>query len=112
MSVKPLDRQYTGTQRVDPAAHDWVVTDLPGFLIKPIYEDQQTGERTMLMKIEPGAFAASHCHDQLEEVFVLEGTFYDDENVYSVGQYCQRAVGAFHTAGSQSGCVVLLIYRP
>jgi len=111
MSVTPLDRQKVGTHRINLPARDWELTDLHGFLVKPIFEDKRTGERTMLMKILPGAFAESHCHDQLEEVFILEGTFYDDENVYSAGHYCQRAVGAFHTAGSQDGCVVLLVYR-
>lgn len=111
MSDAPMDRQKTGSHRLDVAAQEWTLTDLPGFLIKPIFEDKKTGERTLLMKIEPGAFASAHCHDQLEEIVILEGTFYDDEHVYKPGQYCQRAVGALHTAGSQEGCVVLLIYR-
>ena len=65
----------------------------------------------MLMKIEPGATVPTHAHDQLEEIYVLEGDFYDEEHHYRPGQYLQRAIGAMHTAGSVSGGTVLLIYR-
>lgn len=106
-----VGRQAAGSRFLDPATRPWEPTDAPGFLVKPIFKDAATGETTMLMKIEPGAFFPAHAHDQLEEIFVLEGEFYDEAQTYRAGQYCQRAVGAPHTSGSKSGCTVLLIYR-
>lgn len=106
-----IDRQTTGSRCVDPAARDWQKTEAPGFLIKPIFKDAASGETTLLMKIEPGAYTPAHAHDRLEEIFVLDGDFYDEERSYGPGQYCQRAIGAMHTAGSRNGGTVLLIYR-
>ena len=52
-----------------------------------------------------------HSHDQREEILVLEGSFSDQDNTYAAGQYCIRAAGAEHETFSESGNVVLLIYR-
>jgi anti-sigma factor ChrR (cupin superfamily) len=106
-----IARQTVGSRFVDPTAQPWQPTDTPGFLIKPIFKDPTTGETTLLMRIEPGAYFPPHAHDQLEEIFILEGEFADEERTYGPGQYCQRAIGASHTAGSAGGCTVLLIYR-
>jgi anti-sigma factor ChrR (cupin superfamily) len=106
-----IGRQTTGSYFVDPARLEWHQTDAPGFLVKPIFMDKVTGESTLLMKIEAGACFPAHSHEHLEEIFVLEGEFYDEERTYGAGCYCQRAAGASHTAGSKSGCTVLLIYR-
>ena len=106
-----IGRQTAGSVFVDPNSRPWEETDAPGFLVKSIFKDAATGETTSLMKIEAGAFFEAHAHDQLEEIFVLEGDFYDDACSYGPGQYCQRAIGASHTAGSKNGCTVLLVYR-
>ncbi|MBP5857408.1 cupin domain-containing protein [Marivibrio halodurans] len=111
MTTKAIDRQRTGSRFVDPGEQAWRETDAPGFLIKPIFEDSRTGESTLLMRIEPGAFTPAHAHDRLEEIFVLDGDFHDEERTYGPGHYCQRAIGASHTAGSKGGCTVLLVYR-
>ncbi|MGF6261863.1 anti-sigma factor ChrR (cupin superfamily) [Paraburkholderia youngii] len=66
----------------------------------------------MLMRVAPGAYAESHSHTLLEEIYVLEGEFADENNHYGKGQYCIRAAGTPHTASSESGCTVLLVYRP
>lgn len=55
--------------------------------------------------------AVPPCVLRLEEIFMLEGYFYDGDRTYRAGQYCQRAIGERHCAGSESGAVVLLIFR-
>src|SRR5215471_274681 len=57
----------------------WQSTDDPGFWIKPVYRNDALGQQTMLMKVDPGAFAETHCHEEFEQVFVLEGSFFDAE---------------------------------
>jgi len=111
MASDTIDRLTSGSRLVDPGLREWEATDAPGFLIKPIFRDERTGDSSMLMRIEPGAFFPAHAHGQLEEILVLEGDFYDEEHSYAPGQYCQRAVGASHTAGSRGGCVVFVVYR-
>lgn len=112
VSTVPVGRETTGSHFIDPETHVWQTTDTPGFLVKPVFHDPATGASTTLMRIEPGAYAPPHAHDQLEEILVLDGDFGDEEHRYGPGQYCLRAAGALHTAHSKNGCTVLLIYRP
>ena len=90
----------------------WQPCGAPGFLVKPILEDQGAGLRTWLMKVDPGAWSDAHAHDQIEQIYVLDGTFYDEEKTYQAGEYIVRAAGAMHTAGSETGATVLLFYSP
>ena len=93
-----------------PSAAEWESSAATGFSYKPLFEDAQAGLKTMLMKVEAGALAAPHSHDQLEQVLVLEGEFYDEYRDYGPGDFVVRAPGAMHTGGSRSGATVLLIY--
>lgn len=90
---------------------DWQPTDSPGFRVKPLYEDAARGERTLLMKVDPGAFAPLHAHDgEFEQVYVLEGAFHDQDRTLGAGDYCCRAPGVPHESGSRDGAIVLLVY--
>ena len=83
--------------------------DGPGFLYKALYE--APGCRTWLMRVEPGAYSPPHAHEgELEQIYVLEGSFYDDERLMRAGDFCCRAPGAMHSAGSDEGALVLLVY--
>lgn len=106
-----MERPARGSHVVDPAAREWEATDTPGFWTKPLLADT-SGGTTSLMRIDPGAFAELHGHEQLEEILVLDGEFADQERTYGPGHYCVRAPGAQHTASSTTGCTVLLVYRP
>jgi anti-sigma factor ChrR (cupin superfamily) len=92
------------------ATSDWQPTEAPGFWIRNLLVDPAASATTLLMKIDPGAFFDRHSHDELEQIYVLEGSFYDEDRVLKPGDYCCRAPGAMHTAGSEDGAVVLLVY--
>jgi anti-sigma factor ChrR (cupin superfamily) len=94
------------------AGGDWQPTDSEGFWIRNLLVDPASSATTMLMKIDPGAFAGRHSHAELEQIYVLEGSFYDEERVLRAGDFCCRAPGAMHTAGSEDGAVVFLVYSP
>jgi anti-sigma factor ChrR (cupin superfamily) len=106
----PVRAPVTGSRYLQSALAEWQATDSPGFWIKPLYENAARGEQTLLMKVDPGAFAPLHAHDEFEQVYVLEGSFYDEEKRLEAGDYCCRAAGAMHTAGSDGGAIVLLVY--
>ena len=90
---------------------EWQPSGAEGFWIKPLREDHERGERTLLMKVDPGAWVASHAHeDEFEECFVVEGSFYDEHGTLNAGDYCSREPGEPHTAGSRDGALILLIY--
>jgi anti-sigma factor ChrR (cupin superfamily) len=107
----PLPWPSEGSHHLEGDALDWQPTDAAGFSVKPLLSDPATGARTELWHMEPGAQVGAHSHDQLEEILVLSGEFSDDERTYRAGDYCVRAPGALHTARSERGCTVLVIYR-
>ena len=105
-----LSRPDSGSLVTRSSAAEWESTLAKGFSYRPLFEDAQTGLKTMLMKVEAGALSVPHSHDQLEQVFVLEGGFYDEYRDYGPGDFIVRAPGAMHTGGSRNGATVLLIY--
>ena len=79
--------------------------------MKPLFEDAERGEKTLLMKVDPGAWSPMHTHPgELEQIYVLEGSFYDQDATMGPGDYCCRAPDAGHEAGSKDGAIVLLVY--
>jgi len=107
---KPLVLPRGESASVDAAALDWQDCGAAGFAVKPLLEDSESGLRTWLMKVEAGAFSELHAHDEVEQIYVIEGSFYDQHNTYRAGDYIVRAPGAMHTAGSETGAIVMLFY--
>ncbi|MDH3388950.1 MAG: cupin domain-containing protein [Gammaproteobacteria bacterium] len=97
---------------IDAGTMDWQDCGAEGFYIKPLLEDGSAGMRTWLMKVGAGAFSPLHAHDEFEQIYVLEGSFYDQHKSYGPGEFIVRAPGAMHSAGSEDGAIVLLFYSP
>lgn len=110
--AKPLRLPRLESGCVDAGTVEWQGCGADGFSIKPLLEDSSGGLRTWLMKVEPGASSDLHAHDEIEQIYVLEGSFFDQQKTYRAGEYIIRAPGAMHTAGSDSGALVLLFYSP
>ena len=53
---------------------------------------------------------AGNFYEEFEQIYVLEGSLYDQDNTYQSGQFIIRAPGTMHTTGSENGAVVLLFY--
>ena len=92
------------------AGGGWRPSGTPGFWVKPLVEDEAAGVRTWLMKSDPGASSTLHSHDEIEQIFVLEGTFCDAEATYGPGDFIVRAVGAPHLTTCEQGSLSLVIY--
>jgi quercetin dioxygenase-like cupin family protein len=92
------------------AGRDWEATGSEGFWLKRLYEDPERGERTWLMRMDPGAYSPPHSHDEFEQVYVLEGSFYDEDRLVKAGEFCARSPGAMHSAASDDGALMLVIY--
>jgi anti-sigma factor ChrR (cupin superfamily) len=100
-----------GSMRYASASVEWQPTDAKGFWVKPLFEDTRRGEKTLLMKVDPGAYSPMHTHPgELEQIYVLEGSFYDQDATMGPGDYCCRASDAAHEAGSKTGAIVLRVY--
>jgi anti-sigma factor ChrR (cupin superfamily) len=109
---EPRATPAAGSRYLDPASLEWQ-PDGPHFWTKLLHEDRARGERTLLMKVDPGASFPLHAHEEVEQIYVLSGSFFDQDRTLRAGDYACRAAGAMHTAGSAEGAVMLLIYsRP
>lgn len=108
----PLTLPGADTIDLDSNQIEWQAEDSSGFHNKLLLEDPAAGIRTYLMKVDAGAYSPPHAHEEFEQIYVLEGSFYDQDKTYQPGAFIVRAPGAMHSAGSKNGAVVLLIYTP
>lgn len=92
---------------LDVAAMPWVTTQYPGIQIKVLYQDPATGLLTALFKWEAGAVLPLHEHVELEQTYVIEGSFEDDEGVCTAGNFVWRPPGSRHVARSKDGAVMI-----
>ena len=100
-----------GSVRYASSAAPWQPSGFDGFWMKPLFEDAERGEKTLLMKVDPGAYAPMHTHPgEMEQIYVLEGALYDQGGTLGPGDYCCREPGAAHEAGSLKGAIVLFVY--
>jgi anti-sigma factor ChrR (cupin superfamily) len=74
--------------------------------------DDLRGYRTMVTKVCPGPLGEMHAHDAIEQIYVMEGDFFDDDASYGPGDFVLRMPGTLHRAGSKSGCTMLIVYAP
>ena len=112
MKRKPkLEPTPDGSTYVKPQDMDWKPSPFEGISIKVLYEDKEKGELTCLLKWEPGTHLPFHKHPEIEQTFVLEGSFYDHDGIARAGEYVWRIPGSFHETHSDEGAVILAIYR-
>lgn len=96
---------------VDVVNMDWEVTKFPGIRMKKLFSDGQ-GFETLLLKMEPGAEVPLHEHMAVEQTYVLEGTFEDDEGITTTGNFVWRPAGNTHVAwAGPGGATVIGIFR-
>ncbi len=100
-----------GSTYVDPSTLDWEPTQFDKISMKVLYSDAAAGELTVLLRWEPGAVLPFHKHPEIEQSYVLEGSFYDHDGVCRAGQFVWRRPGSMHETRSDEGCVLLAVYR-
>ena len=84
----------------------------PGISMKTLYRSPDGRSRTQLFKLEPEARSQPHAHDELEQVYVLEGSFFDGERWLRAGDHCVRPPGTVHSSWTEEGAVTLVMYAP
>ncbi|MBB3139707.1 cupin domain-containing protein [Halomonas organivorans] len=97
-------------QVTDTHSLDWQESGITGFQHKILYCDDSGDTETMLIRMAPGAFSDYHAHDRREQLYVIEGDFYDQNHHYRSGNFIVREPNTNHIAGSDGGGLVLLIF--
>lgn len=101
----PLD-----SRNIDVDTLPWKPTPTTGIDMKILVQDEQTGLLTALFRWQPGTVLALHEHVEIEQSYVLEGEFEDDDGVYSQGNFAWRPKGHRHIARSPKGALVLCFF--
>jgi hypothetical protein len=80
----------------------------PGSEWSVLFEDAQTGQRAILVKWKPGyQMGQVDHHESNEIVFVLSGTFVENNRASSPGTYIHHRAGSSHQAYTPDGCTFL-----
>ncbi|MEZ5225873.1 MAG: cupin domain-containing protein [Acidimicrobiales bacterium] len=95
---------------IDPEQMAWQPSDFPGIETKVLWADAATGRSTILFKLAPGAVVPPHEHADVEQTWVLSGTFEDHEGTALPGHYIWRPGGNRHEARSVDGAVILSMF--
>ncbi len=85
----------------------WETTDFPGVsqkLLERVVDDEK-GRETALIKVDPGTTFPDDSLSQREEIFVLEGSLFDEHGDYGQFTFVLNPAGFKHTLSSQDGCV-------
>ena len=82
-----------------------------GVEIKLLYTDKESGARSLMMRLAPGAIYPAHDHSALEECVIVEGDMIIGDLQLHAGDYHAVQAGTRHgEVTSQSGGVVFLRY--
>jgi hypothetical protein len=97
--------------------HPWEEVNVPGFpagaMLKPLYEDEDTGDSTWLLGVLPQwEETRIEKHPVVEEAYQLKGSMVTDRGLFSKGSYFWRPPdiphGPFHTS---EGCLIFFRTR-
>lgn len=106
-----LEPTVGGSIYVDPETLDWEPSQFEKISMKVLYRNDDEGEMTVLLKWEPGAVLPFHKHPEIEQSYVISGSFYDHDGICRAGQYVWRKPGSLHETRTDEGCVLFAVYR-
>jgi anti-sigma factor ChrR (cupin superfamily) len=82
----------------------------PGSYRKVLFHDPVTDMQTWLCKIAPGGVIPFHEHPGIEQTFVLDGSFADDEGICTPGNFVWRPAGSRHIGRAPNGVTFLAFF--
>jgi hypothetical protein len=92
---------------VDSSRADWQEFR-PGSRRKILYEDLGTGQLTMLVQWDSGyRMGIVEHHEYDEHLYILAGTFVDEQRASGPGTYILNRAGSEHQAYTPDGCTFL-----
>ena len=76
--------------------------------IRPLYWEPKFSEEMRLERWGPGTVLAERAFSRGAELFVIDGTFQDDEGRYRAGGWLRLPPGSSHQPRTVQGCTVYL----
>jgi hypothetical protein len=92
---------------VDSSKANWLEFR-PGSRRKVLHEDATTGQVTMLVQWDPGyRMGVLEQHEYDEHLYILTGTFVDQNRASGPGTYILNRAGSEHQCYTPDGCTFL-----
>ena len=91
---------------IQTAEEGWYPGLVPGLTVMPLHSFGV--ENTALVRWAAGTEFKPHTHPGGEEIFVLQGTFEDEEGVYPEGAWLRNPRWSRHTPFSREGCTIFV----
>lgn len=98
------DQTYVRIDTTDQTA--WQAGPADGLEVLRLHEFGT--EEVMMLRMQPGAAYPAHEHPAGEEIFVVAGSFEDEQATYPKGTWVRYPAGSAHTPSSPSGCTLYL----
>jgi anti-sigma factor ChrR (cupin superfamily) len=80
----------------DFSSIEWRATRHEGIFLHTLRRDEETGDSTVLIRMQPGCAYPAHTHRGLEEVLILQGGYSDERGEHRAGQYVLNEAGSSH----------------
>jgi anti-sigma factor ChrR (cupin superfamily) len=80
----------------DFSSIEWRATRYEGIFLHLLRRDDETGDRTVLIRMEPGCGYPAHSHNGVEEVLILQGGYRDQRGEHHAGNYVLNEAGSEH----------------
>lgn len=104
VKLDQFDPADSSTVRIQTRKEPWQPGLVPGLSVMPLHSFGV--EHTALVRWAPGTEFKTHTHPGGEEIFVLEGTFEDEEGRYPKGAWLRNPAWSRHTPFSREGCTI------
>ena len=105
-------RKITDLSNVKFEPFDNYGSAIPGMSWCKITYNEETGQGTYILKMDPGAKSLLHKHTNYEEFLMLNGELIDPDNkVLKKGDFATYEPGSAHSSYTKNGCLILAFLR-
>ena len=105
-------RKVTNPFNVKFEPFDNYGSEIPGVSWHKITYNQDTGQGTYILKMDPEAKSLPHEHKNYEEFLILDGELIDPDNkILKKGDFVTFEPGSTHSSYTKNGCLLLVFMR-
>ena len=105
-------RKITNPLNVKFVPFDNYGAPVSGMSWHKISYNEEKGQGSYILKMEPGAKSLPHKHINYEEFLILDGELIDPDNkIFKKGDFVTFEPGSSHSSCTKIGCLLLVFQR-
>ena len=105
-------RKITNPLNVKFVPFDNYGAPISGMSWHKISYNEEKGQGSYILKMEPGAKSLPHKHVNYEEFLILDGELIDPDNqIFKKGDFVTFEPGSSHSSYTKIGCLLLVFQR-